>query len=185
MSLTLALLSALQIPGASAPEAHPCAPRRNLTAAGPPPPVFRAGRQAQSTRPASLVVNRCPGAGLRVEHRSEGADGMDWVPVAQCPALGRWIEAAGRLRLPAPMLRPRLLPPSPVRGIWYTLTAPNVAGAGSLGNLELHILEPPGAPPDVLSAWFAAGEQAFRACRSRGHGGSGYAGEGLGREPRR
>src|SRR5690242_17145758 len=175
------LLLALQ-PGAPAPDPRlACAPRRNMTAAGNPPPIISA--QRIETAPESRVylsVHNCPDAGFRVERRlsgpgdSERGD-LEWVPAAQCPAIARWIAAATRLDLPAPLLRPHQSPPAsgPIRGTWFTLNTRHTAGAGSISGLELEILEPPGAPPNALSAWFRDGEQRFKTCRDQGHGGTG------------
>lgn len=180
MLLASLLLTAVQPAAPPTGTAHPCAPRRNLTAGGPPPPVFTA--QRIEPRPGSriyLSVHRCPGGGHRVERRitrgEQDAGELEWVPTSQCPAIGGWIEAATRLSLPAPMLRPHRDAPDRVRGTWFTLDARHLAGAGSVGNLELHILEPPDAPPNALSAWIRGGEQIFKTCRDQGHGGAGYA----------
>lgn len=189
MFLTLSLL-ALQ---AGAPPAGPasdsrlaCAPVQNMTAAGPPPAVFHAQRMeiAPESR-VSLSVHRCSrrsgdGGGYRVERQLAGPGGADrgeleWVPVSQCPLLGAWVQAATRLSLPAPMLRPHASPPSPLRGTWFTLHAGPTSGLGSIMSMEMEILEPPGAAPNALSAWVRDGEQRFKACRDQGHGGTGYA----------
>ena len=183
MFLTTLLLAAQ--PAAPAAFGSPmrpfCAPAQNLSAAGPPPPVFQA--QRMEIAPESriyLSVQDCPrpGGGYRVERRLSRGDrdvgDLEWVPVAQCPALGAWVQAATRLQLPAPMLRPRQDNAGPARGTWFTLNAHRTAGAGSISGLELQILEPPGATPNALSAWFRAGEQVFRTCRDQGRGGTGY-----------
>jgi hypothetical protein len=174
------LLLVLQ-PGGPAPDPRlDCAPVRNMTAAGPPPPVFNAQRMevAPEAR-VYLSVHRCPGTGFRVERHLAGPQGasrgdVEWVPVSQCAALGGWIEATTRLRLPSPMLRPHGTGASPQRGTWFTLHAPALAGVGTAWNLELEILDPPGAPLNALGAWFTDGERLFQLCRDQGHGGTGY-----------
>lgn len=179
-----ALLLALQ-PAASAAVPAPdprlaCAPRRNMTAGGPPPPVFHAQRMEISPEVrTSLSVHRCGGGNYRVERRttrgSDGAGDLDWVPVSQCASLGGWIQAATRLNLPAPMLRPHRDTSGQIRGTWFVLNSHLTAGNGSVMGLELQILDPPGAAPSALSGWFRDGERLFQACRDRGHGGAGYA----------
>lgn len=167
----------------SAPDRAPCAPVMNMTAAGPPPPVLTAQRMEVSPeRRLYLSVHRCGRGtgGYRVERRlagprDEARGDVEWVPVAQCAALGRWVEAATRLSLPAPMLRPHRNDGGPVRGTWFTLHASSAAGVGSVSSLELQILEPPGAAPNQLSAWVGDGERLFQTCRDQGHGGTGYA----------
>jgi len=180
MLLATLLLAAVQ-PAPPAPDPlMACAPRRNLTAAGPPPPVFQVQRiePGPGTR-IHLSVHRCPGSGYRVERQitrgEQDVGDIEWVPAAACPAIGGWIAEATRLRLPAPMLIPHRDSSGPVRGTWFVLDARHLAGTGSVGNLELHILEPPGAPPNPLSAWIRDGEQRFKTCRDQGHGGAGYA----------
>ena len=176
-----ALLLILQ-PGDDAPEdpALACAPRLVMTAAGPPPAIFYARRrQIAPERIVDLSVHRCPGGGFRVErHRTgpgdEARESMQWVPAASCPAMGGWIEAATRISLPAPMLRPHLRP-SGRPGTWFTLDARMLTGPGWLGRVALEIQEPPDAPPNALSGWFREGELVFKACRDQGHGGEGYA----------
>lgn len=169
-------------PVGPAPDPLACQPVRNMTAAGPPPPVLTAQRMEVSPESrVYLSVHRCGrgAGGYRVERRLAGSGGagrgdMEWVPVAQCALLGEWLEAATRLSLPAPMLRPHADPPSPIRGTWFTLNARATAGAGSVSGMELEILEPPGAAPNALSRWFRDGEQRFKTCREQGHGGAGY-----------
>lgn len=175
------LLLALQ-PAAAAPAAppHPCAPRQWLRAGAPPTPPLRAERMGIEPRHrVSLEVDRCPGEGYRVERRisrSEDRSGeLEWVPVSQCPALGPWVEAARRLRLPAPMLTPHHAPSGRYRGTWFTLHAAAIPASGRAGNLELSILHPPGGAPSVLSGWFGEGERLFQRCRDRGLGGVGWA----------
>ena len=177
-----ALLLILQ-PGGEALEepALACAPRLVMTAGGPPPAVFLARRmEIAPERHVHLSVHNCPDGGFRVErHRSgpgaEARERMQWVPAASCPALGGWIEAATRLSLPPPMLRPRAAPAGPRRGTWFQLEARTLTGPGWLGRLTLQILEPPDAPPNALSGWFREGERLFKTCRDQGHGGEGYA----------
>lgn len=179
----LAMQAAAAQPGMPTPDPRlACAPVRNLTAAGPPPAVLSAERMevAPESR-VTLSVHRCRGGNYRVERRLAGSgsadrSGLEWVPAAQCPAMGGWIAAATRLSLPAPMLRPHASPASPIRGTWFTLNAGNLAGVGSIAGMELQILDPPGASPSALSAWFRDGEQRFKTCRDQGHGGTGYAG---------
>lgn len=171
-------------PGTPAPDPRlACAPRLNMTAAGNPPPLISAQRMeiAPESR-VSLSVDLCPrgDGGYRVERSLTGPGDtrrgeLEWVPTAQCAALGEWIEAATRLSLPAPLLRPHADPPSPIRGTWFTLNTRHTVGAGSISSMELEILEPPGAAPNALSAWFRDGEQRFKTCRDQGHGGIGYA----------
>ena len=177
MILTMLLLAA-QPEGAPPAEPHACAPRQWIRAGAPPPAVLSARRIEIGTgAEVALAVHRCGGEGFRVERHREGrngpaASGLDWIPVAQCPALGRWYEAAGRLRLPAPMLTAYRSPPT-YRGTWFTLRAPGIPARGRTGNVELEILHPPGAGPSVLSAWFGEGERLFQICRDRGNGGEG------------
>jgi hypothetical protein len=178
MMLAMMLL-ALQ-PATAPPDGRlACAPVENRTRAGPPPPVLHAQRMAATSQARfSLSVHRCPGGGFRVQRsrplgRPEAGGAMDWVPVAQCAALGTWIEAAARLALPAPMLTAHRDPAGPYLGTWYTLHGLQIAGPGRTGNLELEILDPPGAPPGALAGWFDEGERTFQACRDRGHGGEG------------
>lgn len=174
------LLLALQ-PGGEAPDPLlACAPRQNLTAGGRPPAVLSAQRMeiAPEAR-VFLSVHRCPDDSFRVERSrtgagSEDAGPMQWVPVSQCAAIGRWIEAATRLSLPSPMLREHRTGLGTSRGTWFTLHAPILGGAGSVWNMELEILDPPGAPPNALGRWFKEGERVFQLCRDQGHGGEGY-----------
>lgn len=175
-----AMALALQ-PAAVAPDDRlTCAPRRVVTAAGPPPPVFVAQRiVAGSQRRMTLSVHRCRGAeGYRIELDRDIPNGpreeKQWVPTAQCAALGEWMTAATRLRLPSPMLRPLRSPGG--GGIWYTLNADTLTGSGRQGLVEIEALDAPGAAPNALGLWFQSGEQAFQACRDQGHGGEGYAG---------
>jgi len=178
MMLAMMLL-ALQ-PGDAAPDGRlACAPVENRTRAGPPPPILHAQRMvASSDARFSLSVHRCPGGGFRVQrHRPRGgpetAGTLDWVPVAQCAALGPWIQSATRLSLPAPMLTAHRNPAGPYSGTWYSLHGLQIAGPGRSGNLELEILDPSGVPPSPLGGWFEAGERTFQACRDRGAGGEG------------
>lgn len=171
------LLLALQ-PGAPAPDPRlACAPRRNLTAAGPRPPVLYAQRLEQASQARTdLSVHLCPDGSFRVQRLVSARDtqaprSMDWVPVSQCAAIGRWIQAATRLRLPAPLLRPHRARGG---GTWFTFHARTISGPSQTGNIELEILDPPGAAPSALSGWFVEGERVFQACRDRGHGGAGY-----------
>lgn len=174
------LLLALQ-PGGPPPDPRlACAPVQNMTAAAPPPPVLHA--QRMEIAPESriyLSVHRCARDGYRVERRmtrgSQEVGDLEWVPVSQCVLLGGWIDAATRLSLPAPMLRPHRDMTGPIRGTWFTLNARHTAGAGSIMGLELEILEPPGAAPNALSQWFRDGERLFKTCRDQGQGGAGYA----------
>ena len=180
MILTAILLAAL--PAAPAPDPRlACAPVRNLTAAGPPPPQFSAGRmQVASGERVDLSVHRCRGGGgFRVQRfvsgrNSEQREPMQWVPAARCAAMGRWIEAGARLRLPAPMLRPHRTGSIPPGGTWYMLNARIVAGQGALSGMELEILDPAGAAPNALGIWIREGERIFRTCRDQGHGGEGF-----------
>lgn len=174
------LLLALQ-PGGEAPDPLlACAPRQNMTAAGPPPPVFHAQRMEISPESRVLLsVHLCPGGGFRVERLRTGPGSeerapLEWVPVSQCAAIGGWIEAATRLRLPSPMLREHQGGSGPRRGTWFTLDARTLTGPGWLGSVTLEILEPPDAPPNALSFWFREGERLFSQCRDQGHGGTGY-----------
>lgn len=178
--LLATLLSAAQPGGPPPAGAEDCAPRMNMTAGGPPPPIFHAERiEAGADRGVTLSAHRCGGEDIRIErHRTEpdaaGRD-LEWVPVSRCAAIGSWLEAAGRLRLPTPMLRPHRDMTGPRRGTWFTLEARFVTGPGWHAPLRLSILEPPEVPPDALSGWFRDGERVFQACRDRGHGGAGYA----------
>ncbi|HTU12872.1 MAG TPA: hypothetical protein VMG08_18420 [Allosphingosinicella sp.] len=175
------LLLALQPAGAAPEPRLACQPRVNLTAGGRPPAVLSAQRLAVGTQARiDLSVHRCPDGGFRVERRLSGRDQrerreMDWLPAAQCPAIGRWLEAATRLRLPSPMLRPHGELSGGAGGTWYTLTGRTRTGAGFHGRIELEILDPPGAAPNVLGSWFDEGARLFQACRDRGHGGEGWA----------
>lgn len=180
MMLAMVLLA---LPPGGEPPEDPrlaCAPVQNMTAAGPPPPVFYARRmELAPERHVDLSVHRCPGTGFRVEQQragpgNEAREQMQWVPVSQCPAIGTWIEAATRLRLPAPMLREHQGGSGPRRGTWFTLDARTLTGPGWLGSVTLEILEPPDAPPNALSSWFREGERLFSQCRDQGHGGTGY-----------
>ncbi|HYD13677.1 MAG TPA: hypothetical protein VEC11_12590 [Allosphingosinicella sp.] len=179
--LLATLLTALQ-PAAPVPaEVHDCAPRVNITAAGPPPPVFHAQRmEVAPERRIFLSLDVCGGGDFRVERRRAGSpederEPLQWVPVSQCAALGAWVQAATRLSLPAPMLREHVAPRGPIRGTWYELNARTRTGPGWLGHLTLRVLEPEGAPPNALSSWFKEGERVFQICRDQGHGGEGYA----------
>lgn len=179
MMLAAAMALSIQ-PGAPGPDDPlTCAPRRVISAAGPPPPVFVAERIAAASRARlSLSVHRCPGGGFRVQRYGDSSDGnvrdQQWVPVAPCPALGGWIEAATRLQLPSPMLRPLRDVTSPRAGTWYRVDANTLTGAGWLGAVEIEALDAPGAPPNALGDWFRSGERLFQACRDQGHGGEGF-----------
>jgi hypothetical protein len=180
--MLMAMALAMQ-PAAVAPDDRlTCAPRQIVTAAGPPPAVFVAQRiAAGSQRRMTLSVHRCRGAeGYRIELDRDIPNGpseeKQWVPTARCAALGEWMAAATRLRLPAPMLRPLREIGPPRAGIWYTLDANTLTGSGRHGAVEIEALDPPGAAPNALGLWFQSGEQAFRACRDQGHGGEGYPG---------
>lgn len=175
------LLLALQAGGAAPDAVHPCAPRRTLSAGGPPPPVFSAARvESVPEGRVDLAVERCPGGGYRVVRHIEGTragsiEQPEWVPVGECPALAGWIDAVGRLRLPAPMLTPYRNPTGRNRGTWFTLHARVVPASGRAGNLEMSILHPPGSEQSVLSRWIGEGERQFQSCRDRRIGGAGFA----------
>jgi len=188
MLLTMTLLALQPTPPSAATPPAPdprlaCAPVLNVTAAGPPPPVFHAQRMEVSPESrVFLSAHRCPRAdgGYRVERRmTRSGDGerseLEWVPVSQCALLGGWIEGATRLNLPAPMLRPHRSTSGQISGTWFVLNAHLTAGNGSIMGIELQILEPPGAAPNALSQWFRDGERLFKTCRDQGHGGTGYA----------
>ena len=175
------LLLALQLGATPAPAPDPrlaCAPRINMSAAGPPPPVFFAQRLEEGAR-VELSVHECRDADYRVERRITQGDRQvgshEWVPVSQCALLGGWIEATTRLRLPAPMLTPHRTDYRPTNSTWFTLNSRLTAGSGAIMGLELQMLEPAGVPPNALSQWFRDGERLFKTCRDQGHGGSGYA----------
>jgi hypothetical protein len=173
------MLLAAQAAAGAADDPHDCAPVRNMTAAGPPPPVFSAQRmETAPERRVYLSVHRC-GEDLRIERRrtetGQTERDLEWVPVSQCAVLGAWVEAAARLNLPSPMLREHRPPTGPRRGTWFTLHARTLTGPGWPGSLELEILEPPAGEPSALSGWFREGERLFKACRDQGHGGVGYA----------
>jgi hypothetical protein len=157
----LATLLAAAQPAAPAPaEPHACAPRMNMTAAGPPPPIFRAQRMEVAPEwRVFLSVDDCGADDFRVERRRSGTpaaerEPLQWMPVSQCTALGAWIQAATRLRLPAPMLRAHVAARGPYRGTWYELEARTRTGPGWLGHLAVRVLEPDGASPTALSLWF-------------------------------
>ncbi len=175
------LLSLALQPSRPAPEDGPdCAPRAVISRGGPPPPVFHAQRiEAGLDRRVVLSAHRCGSGDMRIERWWTGPDvarrNLEWVTVSQCAAIGAWFEAAGRLRLPAPMLREHIEPRGPRRGTWFTLEARTETGPGWHAPMRLSILEPPDVAPNALSAWFRDGERVFEACRDRGHGGAGYA----------
>jgi hypothetical protein len=156
-------------------------PRLNMTAAGPPPPVFHAQRMEVSPeRRVFLSLDDCGDGDFRVERRRAGTpelerEPLQWVPVSQCPALRAWGQAATRIRLPAPLVRPHVEPGGRQGGTWYELRARTRTGPGWLAHLTVRVLEPEGAPPNAISAWFRQGEQLFQRCRDEGHGGEGYA----------
>jgi hypothetical protein len=180
--LLATLLTALQ-PAGPAPEDPrlACAPRIVMTAGGPPPPIFDAQRIDRGPeRRVFLSAHRCGGGDMRVERRRAGAGDserdLEWVPVSQCAAIGRWIGSTTRLRLPAPMLTHHVEPRGPRIGTTFTLDARTETGPGWVAHMRLTMFEPPSVPPNALSAWFREGERVFQACRDQGHGGAGYAG---------
>lgn len=180
--IILAVAIAAQ-PGAVAPERDPraCAPVVNRTAAGRRPPMLRAMRDEREPQQAvELSVHRCwrEVGGYRVERRRLGARyeeraPLDWVPAAQCPALGRWIDAVTRLRLPMTSLHEQFRAASERRGTRYSLHGLTLSSFGHMNSLEIDFVDPPGAPPNALSGWIAEGERIFQSCRDRGHGGEG------------
>jgi hypothetical protein len=175
----LSLLLALQ-PAAPDPRLA-CAPRINMTARGNPPPLVSAHRQEfGSPSVVDLSVHLCARDSYRVERRmTRGSDQVgevEWVPVSDCPGLRDWIGAAGRLSLPAPLLRPHRNPAAGTGGASrFSLSTHFTAGAGAISSMELQILEPGGVGPNALSQWFRDGEQHFKTCRDQGRGGTGYA----------
>ena len=149
--------------------------RVNMSAAGPPPPIFSfeiADMPSRAQR--SFGIYRGPHEGPNPERidrwsqQGNGGGSRDSVHIDHCPALRPLLEQAVRLPLPSPVLArmPREYGASPDR-VSYQLRGRFQDDQGNFGYLEMSAVERPGSQPSRLARWALDVEAAFQACLDR------------------